>query len=234
MAYNPYSAVNAIYNLKGQWDNANNANDAEKKNQAAARAQAYYNQLRNNGYANVADELSASNYAQAKSTRDKWAKMGKTATRPHLYTLGKKYGMSQNDVDKLIGWDDSTGQMSFGGKNVGTPDTVVDGTSYWSDTSTLDNAFRDYITRSGTVRAKDASVNQENESLFKKYNQEYEDLKNTNMILPDFRGEITRLQAVPGQTGGTLTALRPLTRCASRLPLLTKVSKLYFRHISRN
>lgn len=180
MAYNPYSAVNAIYNLKGQWDNADNANDAEKKNQAAARAQAYYNQLRNNGYANIADELSASNYAQAKSTRDKWAKMGKTATRPHLYTLGKKYGMSQNDVDKLIGWDDSTGQMSFGGKNVGTPDTVVDGTSYWSDTSTLDNAFRDYITRSGTVRAKDASVNQENESLFKKYNQEYEDLKNTN------------------------------------------------------
>lgn len=180
MAYNPYSAVNAIYNLKGQWDNANNANDAEKKNQAAARAQAYYNQLRNNGYANIADELSASNYAQAKSTRDKWAKMGKTATRPHLYTLGKKYGMSQNDVDKLIGWDDSTGQISFGGKNIGTPDTVVDGTSYWSDTSTLDNAFRDYITRSGTVRAKDASVNQENESLFKKYNQEYEDLKNTN------------------------------------------------------
>lgn len=151
MAYNPYSAVNAIYNLKGQWDNANNANDAEKKNQAAARAQAYYNQLRNNGYANIADELSASNYAQAKSTRDKWAKMGKTATRPHLYTLGKKYGMSQNDVDKLIGWDDSTGQISFGGKNIGTPDTVVDGTSYWSDTSTLDNAFRDYITRSGTT-----------------------------------------------------------------------------------
>lgn len=30
------------------------------------------------------------------------------------------------------------------------------------------------------MRAKDASVNQENESLFKKYNQEYEDLKNTN------------------------------------------------------
>ena len=75
MAYNPYSAVNAIYNLKGQWDTANSSNDTVGKNNAAKKAQAYYNQLRKNGYSDVADALTASNYAQAKNIRDKWAKM---------------------------------------------------------------------------------------------------------------------------------------------------------------
>lgn len=180
MAYNPYSAVNAIYKLKGQWDNANNAGDTTTKNNVAAKAQAYYRQLRNNGYGDIADQLTASNYAQAKAINDKWAKMGKTSTRDYLYTLGQSKGMSKSDMDKIIGWDNQTGEVSLGGKKIGTPDAVVDGVSYWSDTSVLDNAFNDYISRSGTVRSKSTAVNQENENLFAKYNQEYEDLKNTN------------------------------------------------------
>lgn len=180
MAYNPYSAVNAIYKLKGQWDNANNAGDTTTKNNLAAKAQQYYKQLRSNGYGDIADELTASNYSQAKAINDKWAKMGKTPTRDYLYSLGQSYGMSSSDVDKLIGWDNQTGEVSLGGKKIGTPDTVVDGVSYWSDTSVLDNAFNDYINRSGTVRSNSKAVNQENEKLFAKYNQEYEDLKNTN------------------------------------------------------
>ncbi len=180
MAYNPYSAVNAIYKLKGQWDSANNAGDTAAKNNAAAKAQQYYNQLRSNGYGDIADQLTASNYTQAKAINDKWAKMGRTATRDYLYSLGQSKGMSQSDVDKLISWDNQTGEVSFGGKKIGTPDAVVDGVSYWSDTSVLDNAFNDYISRSGTVRSASTAVNQENENLFAKYNQEYEDLKNTN------------------------------------------------------
>ena len=118
MAYSPYDAVNAIYNLKGQWDSANNAGDETKKNEAAKKAQAFYNQLRRNGYGNIADELNASNYTQAKAIRDKWAKMGKTSTRDYLYSLGQSKGMSQSDVDKLIGWDGQTGEVSFGGKKM--------------------------------------------------------------------------------------------------------------------
>lgn len=176
----PYSAVNSIYRLKGEWDTANNAGDEKAKNNAAARAQAYYNQLRSNGYSDVADDLSRSNYEQAKAIRNKWAAMDKSPTRPYFYELGKKYGMSSGDVDKLIGWNGSTGQVSFGGKVIGTPDAIVDGTSYWKDTSVLDNAFNDYISRSGTVRSKPMAVQQENENLFQKYNREYDDLKNTN------------------------------------------------------
>ena len=103
-----------------------------------------------------------------------------SATRPYLYSLGKKYGMSNSDVDKLIGWDNDTKQVSFGGKVIGTPDALGDGVSYWKDTSKLDTAFNDYISRSGTARTPTVAVSQENDGLFAKYNQEYEDLKNTN------------------------------------------------------
>lgn len=180
MAYNPYLATNAIYRLKGQWNRANEANDTEGKNAAAEKAQAYYEQLKKNGYSDLADELASSGEAAAKSINDKWAKTGKTATRGYLYSLGKSRGMSSSDVDGLIGWDNQSGEVSFGGKKIGKPDAVVDGTSYFGDTGKLDSAFNDYIERSGNVRPKPTAVNQENENLFRRYKQEYDDLKGTN------------------------------------------------------
>ena len=180
MAYNPYNAVNAIYKLKGQWDSANNAGDDAKKNKAATDAQKYYAELRRNGYGSVADELSANDYAGAKRINDYYAKTGRTATRPYLYSLGQSMGLSQQAVDDLISWDDTTGEVSFGGKKIGTPDAVADGVSYWNDPTVLDSAFTDYVSRSGLTRTKEKAVDQENEALFKKYTQEYEDLKETN------------------------------------------------------
>ena len=180
MAYNPYNDINQIYKLKGQWNDANNNNDANKKNDIAKRAQEYYAKLRSNNYGDVADKLAGSNYDQSKIINNYYAKTGRTETRPYLYSVGNKFGLSQNDVDKLIKYDNDTGEISFGGKSVGKPDAVVNGTSYWSDTSVLDNAVNDYIARSGKSQPKSMSVAQENDSLFKKYNQEYEDLKNTN------------------------------------------------------
>lgn len=180
MAYNPNSAINAIYNLKGQWESANKANDDTKKNDAAKKAQRYYDELRRNGYGSTADELAASNYTQANRINKYYATTGRSQTRPYLYSLGAAKGLSKSDVDKLISYDDVTGEIAFGGKNIGKPDTVVDGVSYWKDTGKLDEAFNDYVNRSGVTRSRENAVNQENESLFKKYNQEYEDLKNTN------------------------------------------------------
>lgn len=180
MAFNPYTYVNNIYNLKGQWDKANNAGDITARDDAAKKAQEYYQALRDNNYGSVADELQKSNYAQAKTINDKWAKMGKTATRDYLYSLGKSRGMTSNDIDSLIGWDNDTGEVTFGGKKIGKPDAAVNGVSYWSDTSILDNAFNDYITRTGTTRSPEIAVNQENEGLFSKYNDAYDYIMNTN------------------------------------------------------
>ena len=84
MAYNPYEAVKAIYNFKGQWDAANKSGDTIKKNNVARYAQDFYKQLRNNGYGNLADELDAVDYSGAKAIHDKWAKTGRTSTRDYL------------------------------------------------------------------------------------------------------------------------------------------------------
>lgn len=196
--YNPYLDVNSIYNLKGQWEDAYKAGNQEAQNNAASKAQAYYNNLIKNGYSDVADTLKASNYTNSKAINDKWAKNNKTATRPYLYSLGQKYGMSQSDVDKLIGWDNDAQQLTFGGKVVGTPDSVVDGVSYWGDTSVLDNSFNDYIKRSGTTINDALLQSQHNTNISDKintlwglqtndhndmndlYKKEYESIKNTN------------------------------------------------------
>ena len=201
VAYNPYTAVNKIYNLKGQWDTANNSGDDTKKNDIAAQAQQYYAELRKNNYGDIADELQASNYTQAKNINDKWAKMGKTATRDYMYSLGKKYGLSESEVNSLIGWDNQTGEVSFGGKKIGTPDTVIDGVSYWGDTTALDSAFKDYADRSGLVRSKSAAVDQENEKLFERYSKEYDDLKNTNPFTTDEAKAILAKYSLAGLQG---------------------------------
>ncbi len=150
MAYNPYKDVNAIYNLKNEWASANNAGDNKKKNEVAAEAVAYYNNLRNGGYSDLADKLQKEDNNLARITKDYYAKTGRTATRPYLYDLGKSKGLSTDDMDKIIGYDETTGEVSIGGKKIGKPDAVTsDGTSYWSDTSVLDNAFNDYVNRIG-------------------------------------------------------------------------------------
>lgn len=80
MAYSPYTAVNAIYGLKGQWDEADRIGDTVAKDNIARKAQTYYKDLKDNGYGHVADELSASNYVQSKSIRDKWASVSDPVT----------------------------------------------------------------------------------------------------------------------------------------------------------
>lgn len=235
MSYNPYSAINAIYNLKGQWIDANKSNDTNTKNAVAAKAQTYYSQLRDNGYGDIADQLTTSDYTQAKAINDKYAKMGKTSTRDYLYSLGQSKGMSQSEVDKLIGWDNQTGEVSFGGKKIGTPDTVVDGVSYWSDTSILDNAFNDYVTRSNAVRSKATAVDQENEGLFSKYNQEYEDLKNTNPFetetakailakydLAGLQGRDNEAASVAGSNGGNIDSYAAANALRQQSSLINK------------
>lgn len=163
MAYRPDSAVNAIYKLKQEWSEADSAGNTDKKNEAAKRAQEYYNQLKSNGYADTANELSASNLTRAKTVRDKVAKLGKTYANDYMYTLGKSRGMTAAEVDNLIGYDADTNEMTFGGKKIGSPDATIDGKMYVNDDSLskLDEAFSDYVTRSGNTmtNAQAAKVN---------------------------------------------------------------------------
>ena len=73
MAYNPYSAINAIYNYKSEWDSANKSGDTQKRDKAAENAKAFYKQLRDNDYGKVADELSSVDVSGAKYILDQYS-----------------------------------------------------------------------------------------------------------------------------------------------------------------
>ena len=177
--YNPYSEIKSVYDAKIGYANATTDEERKKYQDAANKAR---QTLINYGRQDIADQISASG-ADANATKqimDKWAKYGKTGVRDYYYNLGQGQGMSTADVDKLIGWDNDTKEFSFGGVKVGTPDAIVNGTSYVTDTSVLDKSFNDYIARSGTTRPLETALAQENESTMKKYNDIYAYAKDTN------------------------------------------------------
>lgn len=72
MNYNPYNAIKGIYDLKGEWTDADKNGDTDKKKKSAEAAKSYYDELRKNGYGDVADNLSKSSYAAAKSIVDSY------------------------------------------------------------------------------------------------------------------------------------------------------------------
>lgn len=171
--YNPWTAINRIYTLKGEWDTANKAGDTEKTSEIANNAKRYYQELYDNGWGSVADELSKKNYEQAKYVNDYYAMAGKQAIRPYFYNLGKQYGMSQNDVDNLLSFNNTTGEVTFGGKSLGQPYSIIGGTSYW-DSDVLDQGWNDYIKRSGRSLPKGNLVDRENSKLFDRNDEAWE------------------------------------------------------------
>lgn len=149
MAYSRDDSIQSIINYKKQWADADAAGDLVGKGNAANYASKVYEEMRANGDSSIADELSASDYNAALNVQNKWKKTGKTETRPYMYSYMQRYGLTNDQVDNLIGWDAQSGEVTFGGKKIGAPDALVDGSSYWSDTSVLDKAMDDYVTRAG-------------------------------------------------------------------------------------
>ena len=171
MAYNTQDAVNTILRLKGNWLNANAEGDTKKTAQIANEAQNYYGQMRENGDTKLADTLYNSGYdASKKYVNDYFAQSGKSAIRPYFYGLGSKYGLSRSDIDNALQYNDTTGEVSLGGKNIGKPSAVgSNGVSYW-DNSTLDNAFKNYVQDTGKSQTTSSLVGQQQSNLFDHYN----------------------------------------------------------------
>lgn len=168
MAYNNVQATaNRILGLKNDWNTATAAGDNEKAKQIAANAQNYYKQLRDNGYEGMAQKLTDSDYDQSKKyINDYFAAQGRSAIRPYLKTIGKNYGLSESDIDNAISFNEVTGEVSLGGKNLGKPEAISsDGVSYWNN-DTLDKAFSDYVTRAGLSRGLKNAALQETDNLF--------------------------------------------------------------------
>lgn len=104
MAYNPYNAINAIYNYKKAWDTANKSGDTQAKNKAAQNAQVFYNQLKNNGYGNVAKELSSLDVSGAKYILDQYSAKN-TGVDNQAYNTSMQGATDKNN--KLAGYIDS-------------------------------------------------------------------------------------------------------------------------------
>lgn len=173
--YNPYYDVNQIYNYKGQYDKAKNSGNSQLAQQIASFAQQNYNNLKSNGYEDVAKSLGDVGYSGAKKIRDKYAMEGKVAIRPYLYNskLKTKYGMSDADIDKALSFNETTGEVSLGGMNLGSPYSNVDGTTYW-DSASLDKGIEDYISHSGITPSKTELINQNNAGVLEKTNSLYD------------------------------------------------------------
>ncbi len=130
--YNLYESIKSIYDLKKQWDDETKAGNSTGANNAAQNAKQYYDALKNNGYADVADQLSKVDYTGAKDILNKYAGTGgKTAIRPYFQTLGKSANLSEDEVNSLIKYNDKTGHVSFAGTDIGKPDALANGVSYW-------------------------------------------------------------------------------------------------------
>lgn len=120
-----------------------------QKNTASEKAKAVYQELRDNGYGGYADKLQGMNYSQAgKYLEDLTKSLGKQEIRPYLYEAGKKYDLTQQDIDSLLHYDEDTNEVSFGGKKIGVATNNVDGHTYW-DEEVLQNALNDYVDRAG-------------------------------------------------------------------------------------
>lgn len=144
MTYNVNKTINSILGYKKDWEDANKAGDAVAANTAADKAKGYYAQLEASGYKDVADTLSKSDYSNAQRYADKFINTsGKTAFRPYIYGLAKNKGISESDIAKDISFNETTGEVSLGGRNLGRPLAEYDGVSYWN-AADIENAFNEY------------------------------------------------------------------------------------------
>ena len=184
-SYRPYNDLNEIYKRKQIWADADGKGDDARKKKAAEEAKKYYRSLADNGYGSLSEEMRGAGLRQAKELTDYYGMEGKHPVREYLYTKGASKGLSKKDIDALLKYNGVTGEISFGGKNIGSPDSVVDGVSYMEDSKALDSSFDDYIKRAGVARSKTDAVNGENEKLFNMYEREYNDLKDINPFETD-------------------------------------------------
>lgn len=132
-----------ILNMKKEWDKYNAAGDEAGKAYAQNTAANAYKWLEDNGYYTEAQTLRNQNYTQAAES----AKNGKTQVRPFLYQLGIQNGLSKQQIDNMLSYDDDTGQVSFGGTNLGAL-TEINGNTY-ADANNLTQSYKDTMKRLG-------------------------------------------------------------------------------------
>lgn len=148
--YNVYADILDNYKLKSTYDEAKKRGDTAAMEQAAKSANAVRERMTDNGHGDVANRLKGYNTAQTKQFLDYYPTQGKSELRPYLYNskLSTQYGLTPEQIDGLISFNDVTKEVSFGGKNYGKADALAGGASYWEPVR-IDSMVDDYINTSG-------------------------------------------------------------------------------------
>lgn len=204
--YNTKNTANSIKNLKKKWDEMTGAGDTAGAQKVAAQAQGLYATLYKNGDTAIANKLQNSDYSQASDYLNKlYTVQGLNPIRPYLYTKGQEYGLSNSDIDNLLNYNPDTGEVSLGGKSLGIANNIVDGTSYW-DSQTLDNAFDDYVNRSGITPSRDKMADTAWQKIFNNVENYYNELNNENPFTNEIGRSILAKYDLAGFTAGNNAA----------------------------
>lgn len=174
MAYDLKNATNNILKYKSDYDRAAEAGDKKKMEEARKAASQYYASLRNNGYGTVANNLSQRGYNDAlKYVDDYYTKTGRVTPREYFVQKGKAFNMTPEQVNSLISYDTTTGEVGFAGKNIGKPDGIADNRSYFK-ADYLDNVWDNYIKDSGISRTPEQLAGINSEEAREKMNNLFE------------------------------------------------------------
>lgn len=152
MAYNVYDDAQKIYQFKQQYDKAKASGDKGVMTNAANSAKWLRDRMAQNGYGDLAKQLEGYNTQQMGDYLKYYPTQGKSSFRDYLKgsKLVTEYGYTPEQIDKMIGFNNATKEITFGGQNVGKADTIVDGVSYFSN-DFMDGVIDNHIKHSGVT-----------------------------------------------------------------------------------
>jgi len=154
--YDSKNALNLVMRLQTEADAANKRGDSQTANDLQWEVNRFLKLMGENG-----DGVLASNFNDRETNSQKQQYVekymnttGKTALRNYLYQAGAKFGLSNADIDKMISYDNNTGEITLAGVNIGKPDAVVDGVSYVS-AEKAEQLAKDAFNRAGVTMSDD-------------------------------------------------------------------------------
>ncbi len=151
-SYDTKNALNLVMRLQTEADAAKERGDNQTANDLQWEVNRFLKLMGENG-----DGVVVSNFNDRETNSQKQQYVekymnttGKTALRNYLYQAGAKFGLSNADIDKMISYDNNTGEITLAGVNIGKPDAVVDGVSYVS-AEKAEQLAKDAFNRTGVT-----------------------------------------------------------------------------------
>lgn len=177
-----YKYATDIVNAKFGYDSAQTDEERQAYGNIANNAR---KALVDMGFVDLANDLGANNAnaETAQKITNSFGKTGRTMLRSALVDSAKKWGMTEEQANNLISYDDDSGEVSFGSVKVGAPDTIVEGRSYVDDPNKAASAVAEYVERTGFQDPN--FVNNQNQQMAKNAWKLYNYLMETSPFMTD-------------------------------------------------